>query len=65
MAPIIPRFQGEHPPDKPIPRGPKSPAQTAQIQAQNRRREYLARHPSYFENLEHELAGKAVQLDYP
>ncbi|GKU05104.1 coiled-coil protein [Fusarium langsethiae] len=60
MAPIIPIFQGEHPPDKPIPRGPKSPAQTAQIQAQNRRREYLARHPSYFENLEHELADPVL-----
>ena len=65
MAPIIPILQSEQPSDKPVPREPKSPARTAQIQAQNRRREYLARHPSYFENLEHELAGKAVQFDHP
>ncbi|KAM0307298.1 hypothetical protein ACHAPM_000010 [Fusarium culmorum] len=60
MAPIIPILQAERPPDKPIPRGPKSPARTAQIQSQNRRREYLARHPSYFENLEHELADPVL-----
>ncbi|KAF5657532.1 hypothetical protein FHETE_10392 [Fusarium heterosporum] len=58
MAPIIP--SGEHPPDKPIPRVPKSPSQAAQIQAQNRRREHLVRHPSYFENLEHELADPVL-----
>ncbi|KAJ4017980.1 hypothetical protein NW752_001890 [Fusarium irregulare] len=60
MAPIIPILQGEQSPDKPVPREPKSPARTAQIQAQNRRREYLARHPSYFENLEHELADPVL-----
>ncbi|RGP67903.1 coiled-coil protein [Fusarium longipes] len=60
MAPIISVLQGEQPPDKPVPRGPQSPARTAQIQAQNRRREYLARHPSYFENLEHELADPVL-----
>ncbi|KAM0232865.1 hypothetical protein ACHAP5_010599 [Fusarium lateritium] len=58
MAPIIP--PGERQPDKPVPRVPKSPSRTAQIQAQNRRREYLARHPSYFENLEHELADPVL-----
>lgn len=63
MAPIIP--PGERQPDKPVPRVPKSPSRAAQIQAQNRRREHLARHPSYFENLEHELAGNAVQFDCP
>ncbi|KAI5921779.1 coiled-coil domain-containing protein-domain-containing protein [Camillea tinctor] len=41
---------------KPQPRPPKSPAHTAQIRVQNRRREYLERHPSYFDSLEHELA---------
>lgn len=64
MAPIKPLTLGEQP-DKPVPRVPKSPSRTAQIQAQNRRREYLSRHPSYFDNLEHELAGKAVLLDHP
>ncbi|KAG5664253.1 hypothetical protein KAF25_007987 [Fusarium avenaceum] len=58
MAPIIP--PGERQPDKPVPRVPKSPSRAAQIQAQNRRREYLARHPSYFENLEHELADPVL-----
>ncbi|KPM39292.1 hypothetical protein AK830_g7271 [Neonectria ditissima] len=43
-------------PERPVPREPKSPGQAAQIQAQNRRREYLARNPSYFDDLEHELA---------
>ncbi|KAK7413560.1 hypothetical protein QQX98_007569 [Neonectria punicea] len=42
--------------ERPVPREPKSPGQTAQIQAQNRRREYLARNASYFDDLEHELA---------
>lgn len=43
--------------DKPVPRDPKSPEQAAQIHARNRRREYLQRHPSYYESLDHELAG--------
>jgi hypothetical protein len=43
--------------EKPVPREPTSPARRAQIQAQNRRREYLERHPSYFGSLDHELAG--------
>ncbi|KAF5139095.1 hypothetical protein E5D57_002884 [Metarhizium anisopliae] len=43
--------------DKQVPRPAKSPAKTAQIQAQNRRREYLKRHPGYFDSLDHELAG--------
>ncbi|KAI1379058.1 coiled-coil domain-containing protein-domain-containing protein [Hypoxylon crocopeplum] len=41
---------------KPQPRPPKSPAHSAQIRVQNRRREYLERNPKYFESLEHELA---------
>ena len=44
--------------DKPVPRDPKSPAKVAQIRVHNRRREYLQRHPSYYESLDHELAGK-------
>ncbi|KAM0355627.1 hypothetical protein ACHAPU_000011 [Fusarium lateritium] len=58
MAPIIP--PGEQSPEKPTPRVPKSPSRAALIQAQNRRREYLVRHPSYFENLEHELADPVL-----
>ncbi|KAI6089155.1 coiled-coil domain-containing protein-domain-containing protein [Hypoxylon rubiginosum] len=41
---------------KPQPRPPKSPAHSAQIRVQNRRREYLERNPKYFQSLEHELA---------
>ncbi|KAH8195403.1 hypothetical protein TruAng_010435 [Truncatella angustata] len=43
---------------KPRPRVPRSPAQAAQVRKQNRRQEYLQRHPSYFESLEHELAAE-------
>lgn len=48
--------------DKPVPRDAKSPAKTALIQTQNRRREYLQRHPSYFESLDHELAGEYLSI---
>ncbi|KAI0837925.1 coiled-coil domain-containing protein-domain-containing protein [Hypoxylon sp. FL0890] len=41
---------------KPRPRPPKSPAHSAQIRVQNRRREYLERNTRYFDSLEHELA---------
>ncbi|KAI2469698.1 coiled-coil domain-containing protein-domain-containing protein [Annulohypoxylon bovei var. microspora] len=41
---------------KPQPRPPKSPAHSAQIRVQNRRREYLERNLKYFDSLEHELA---------
>ncbi|UPK91761.1 hypothetical protein LCI18_002696 [Fusarium solani-melongenae] len=58
LHPILP--QSEETLDKPIPRGPKSPRRLAQIQAQNRRREHLARHPSYFESIEHELADPVL-----
>ncbi|KAM0670946.1 hypothetical protein MY8738_007232 [Beauveria namnaoensis] len=42
--------------DKPVPRLRKSASHLAQVQVQNRRRDYLHRHPSYFDNIEHELA---------
>ncbi|CAM1501581.1 Fc.00g035650.m01.CDS01 [Cosmosporella sp. VM-42] len=42
--------------ERPVPREPRSPGHVALVQVQNRRREYLARHESYFNNLEHELA---------
>ncbi|KAM3429117.1 hypothetical protein MY4824_008427 [Beauveria thailandica] len=42
--------------DKPVPRLRKSASHLAQVQVQNRRRDYLQRHPSYFDNIEHELA---------
>lgn len=41
---------------KPRPRPPRSPAHSARIRVQNRRREYLERNPKYFDSLEHELA---------
>lgn len=42
---------------KPVPRQhASSPSRLARIQAQNRRREYLQRNPSYFDSLDHELA---------
>ncbi|KXX78847.1 Coiled-coil domain-containing protein 97 [Madurella mycetomatis] len=41
---------------KPRPRPPKSPAHSARIRVQNRRREYLQRHPSYLQSSEHEFA---------
>ena len=50
--------------DKQVPRPAKSPAKTAQIQAQNRRREYLERNPSYFDSLDHELAGVYLILTH-
>lgn len=44
---------------KPQPRPAKSPAKSAQIRIQNRRRAYLDQHPEYFNSIEHELAGTA------
>lgn len=43
---------------RPKPRPPRTPIQQAQIRVRNRRREYLDRHPSYFDSIEHEMAGK-------
>ena len=49
--------------DKPVPRDPRSPDDAARIRGQNRRREYLHRHPSYYKSLDHEMAGKHAHLD--
>lgn len=49
-------------PIRPRPRVPRSPAQAAQIRKRNRRQEYLERHPTYLASLEHELAGKFINL---
>lgn len=46
--------------EKPTPREPRSPRHTAQIQTQNRRREYLGRNNSYFDSLEHEFASTSL-----
>ncbi|KAK4161428.1 coiled-coil domain-containing protein-domain-containing protein [Cladorrhinum sp. PSN259] len=44
--------------DRPTPRPPRSPATVERIRVQNRRREYLERHPEYFfgGDMDHELA---------
>lgn len=47
--------------ERPVPRDPKSPSRAAQVRVQNRRREYLQRHPSYFDSLDHELAGEQAK----
>ncbi|KAK4177545.1 coiled-coil domain-containing protein-domain-containing protein [Triangularia setosa] len=41
---------------RPRPRPQRSPSQLARLQIQNRRREYLARNPSYFHLPDHELS---------
>ncbi|KAK4239477.1 coiled-coil domain-containing protein-domain-containing protein [Achaetomium macrosporum] len=41
---------------RPRPRPARSPGHSAKIRAQNRRRAYLERHPSYFQSSDHELA---------
>ncbi|VUC35266.1 unnamed protein product [Clonostachys rosea] len=38
----------------------RSPSSAARIRAQNRRREYLQQHPSYYNNIEHELADPVI-----
>ncbi|KAK7916974.1 hypothetical protein PG985_010582 [Apiospora marii] len=43
------------PADRPQPRPVRSPARSAQIRIQNRRRAYLDKNPDYFKSLEHEL----------
>lgn len=45
-------------PDKPIPRPPRSRSRLALLRVRNRRLQYLELHPSYFDNTEHELAGR-------
>ncbi|RFU75519.1 hypothetical protein TARUN_6727 [Trichoderma arundinaceum] len=42
--------------DKPVPRRPRTPAKLARLEVRNRRHEYLQKTPSYFDNLDHELA---------
>lgn len=46
--------------DKPTPREPATPTKAALIELQNRRREHLARHPSYLTNLEHETTAPVL-----
>ncbi|KAK3182166.1 hypothetical protein K4F52_006535 [Lecanicillium sp. MT-2017a] len=47
-------------PDRPVPRRPRTDEHQAQIVVQNRRREYLNRHPSYYNSIEHELANPVL-----
>ncbi|KAK4092179.1 hypothetical protein Purlil1_3432 [Purpureocillium lilacinum] len=46
--------------EAPVRRAPASPRTSERIRAQNRRREWLEQHPSYFESVEHELAGMSA-----
>lgn len=46
--------------EAPVRRAPASPRTSERIRAQNRRREWLEQHPSYFESVEHELAGTSA-----
>ncbi|KAG6001632.1 hypothetical protein E4U21_003987 [Claviceps maximensis] len=46
--------------DKPVPRPARSPTKTIQIRIQNRRREYLKRHPAYFDSEDRELADPVL-----
>lgn len=48
--------------DKPLPRRPRTPAKLLRLGVRNRRHEYLVKTPSYFDNLEHELAGMISHL---
>ncbi|OTB01847.1 hypothetical protein M426DRAFT_323197 [Hypoxylon sp. CI-4A] len=59
QAPLSPPLSTSSPTSayvKPQPRPPRSPAHSALIRVQNRRREYLERNPKYFDSHEHELA---------
>ncbi|KAI0204316.1 coiled-coil domain-containing protein-domain-containing protein [Astrocystis sublimbata] len=56
MAPLVGSLEPPAQYERPQPRPPRSPAHAAQIRVRNRRREWLSRHPSYFDSLEHELA---------
>lgn len=49
------------PAERPQPRPVRSPARSAQIRIQNRRRAYLDKNPEYFKSLEHELVGAYSQ----
>ncbi|KAL7789090.1 coiled-coil domain-containing domain-containing protein [Trichoderma ceciliae] len=46
--------------DKPVPRRPRTSAKLARLGVRNRRHEYLQRNPSYFDNLDHELADPVL-----
>ncbi|KAF7558527.1 hypothetical protein G7046_g5631 [Stylonectria norvegica] len=46
--------------ERPMPRRPCSPGRAARIRVQNRRREYLVRHTSYFDNQEHEFSDPTL-----
>ncbi|PNP52419.1 hypothetical protein THARTR1_07023 [Trichoderma harzianum] len=48
--------------DRPLPRRPRTPAKLLRLGVRNRRHEYLVQTPSYFDNLEHELAGMISHL---
>ncbi|KAK8099420.1 coiled-coil domain-containing protein [Apiospora kogelbergensis] len=56
MADTMPLDRPVSPADRPQPRPVRSPARSAQIRIQNRRRAYLDKNPAYFQSLEHELA---------
>ncbi|KAG5984676.1 hypothetical protein E4U55_003757 [Claviceps digitariae] len=55
-----PAQHNHHMYDKPVPRPAKSAAKTAQIRIQNRRREYLERHPGYLDSEDRELADPVL-----
>lgn len=46
--------------ERPLPRPPRSPAHAHRIRSQNRRRQYLHRHPSYYSSLDHELTNPVL-----
>lgn len=43
--------------DRPYPQRLRTPAKLDRLGVRNRRHEYLVKTPSYFDNLDHELAG--------
>ncbi|KAK7946460.1 uncharacterized protein PG986_010781 [Apiospora aurea] len=55
MADLMSLDRPESPAGRPQPRPVRSPARSAQIRIQNRRRAYLDKNPDYFRSLEHEL----------
>lgn len=48
--------------DRPFPRRLRTPAKLARLGVRNRRHEYLVKTPSYFDNLDNELAGMISHL---
>ncbi|UKZ74382.1 hypothetical protein TrVFT333_002049 [Trichoderma virens FT-333] len=46
--------------DRPFPRRLSSPAKLVRLGVRNRRHEYLVKNPSYFDNLDHELADPVL-----